>query len=176
MDVLDAQTLSDIQDDFKQFVVLDKKHSRSGLSDEEYTHWHSHNVSLLRLFGVESSHDGKERRSIRVPLQLDVIYTIGLVETAAQTFDMSAGGFAIAFCDDISPSAKGAVTFNDAQISLAFEVRWVSVEAGRMGCQFTDVDTDALEKIETVFYDAIFTKLSTEKRRLDDELVRVKFL
>ena len=176
MDVLDAQTLGDIQDDFKQFVVLDKKHSRTGLSDEEYGHWFSHNVSLLRLFGVESTHDGKERRSIRIPLQLDVSYSIDSTETTTRTLDMSAGGFAVAFNEDVSPSNKGTVTFSDAKISLPFEVRWVRVEEGRIGCQFTEIDTGALEKIESVFYDAIYKKLSTEKRRLDDELVRVKFL
>ena len=148
---------------------LNRRKTRTHLSEEEEARWLQLYLGILSLFG--SRHAGllEQRNSMRVPCRFRVDLKVDQERFYAMSYDMSLQGLAIEFSDHIHEDAKLSMTIHLSRrrllgllpgvtIETHGTVRWKSREANRVGISFDGLSPLDQQRIE----DTIFKRIQSQ--------------
>ena len=169
MTELNREQIERIEQELPLLKELNRRKTKTHLSEEEEARWLQLYLGILSLFG--SRHAGllEQRNSMRVPCRMRVDLEVGTERFYAMSYDMSLQGLAIEFSDHIHKDAKVSMTIHPSRrhflgllpgsaVETHGTVRWKSREANRVGISFDNLTSHDQHRVE----EAIFKRIQSQ--------------
>ena len=164
------EILYQIRSELPVLRELETRRNAGQLTPAEEGRWIQLYAGVLRLFGARHGKLLEQRKSMRVPLRIKVNFSVQGEQFYCMSHDISTQGIAVEFNHRIPEKAQVNMAIHlrpyrlfgllkGPPIETTSVIRWRSVEANRIGFEFTDLTPSHKKIIEDTVFKQIEQRL-----------------